>query len=73
VKLTVNDVIAEKDRVALNLSANGTHQSRFLGFAATGNKINFKEMFFFRIKNRKIVDGWDIVNVENVKEQLKKK
>ncbi len=72
-RYTVDDVIAEKDRVALNLSASGTHQSEFLGFAASDNTINFKELFFFKITNSKITDGWGIVNMENVKAQLKKK
>lgn len=70
---TVDDVIAEGDKVALNLSASGTHQNEFLGFGASDRKINYKEMFFFRIVNGRIVDGWSIVDMENVKNQLKKK
>lgn len=67
---TVIDVVADGNLVALNLSASGTHQDEFLGFAATGNKVEFKEMFFFKIVDQKITEGWGVVDVEGVKEQL---
>lgn len=69
---TIDSIIAEGDKVALNLSATGTHQNEFLGIAASGNRINYKEMFFFRLTNGKIVEGWVVVDVDGVKEQMKK-
>jgi predicted ester cyclase len=37
---TVNDIIAEKDRVAFRISWTGTHKGEFMGIAPTGK--NFK-------------------------------
>jgi steroid delta-isomerase-like uncharacterized protein len=67
---TVIDVVADGNLVALNLSASGTHQDEFLGFAATGNKVEFMEMFFFKVVDQMIIEGWGVVDLEGVKEQL---
>jgi steroid delta-isomerase-like uncharacterized protein len=67
---TVIDVVADGNLVALNLSASGTHQDEFLGFAATGNKVEFMEMFFFRVVDQMIIEGWGVVDLEGAKEQL---
>ncbi|PHN05739.1 ester cyclase [Flavilitoribacter nigricans] len=67
---TVVDAIAEGDRVALNLSAEGTHRDEFLGFEASGNKVIYREMFFFKMKDNKITEGWAVVDVDRVKSQL---
>ena len=69
---TIVDVIAEGDMVALNLLAKGTHQNEFLGFEASGSTVTYQEMFFFKLKNQKIVEGWSVVDVEQVKAQLEK-
>jgi predicted ester cyclase len=69
---TVDNAIAENDLVALSLTATGTHKNEFLGYAASNNKVIFKEMFFFRFSNKKIVDGWGVVDVDGVKSQISK-
>lgn len=70
---TIDAILAEGDLVALNTTGRGTHQEEFLGFEATGNKINYKHMFFYRIANGKIVEGWGVVDINGLQEQLKKK
>ncbi len=69
----IENVIAENSMVALNLSATGTHKEEFLGYKASDNKVVFKEMFFFRLSNKKIVEGWGVVDVDGLTKQISKK
>jgi hypothetical protein len=43
-----------------------------LRITASNNKVVFKEMFFFRFSNKKIVDGWGVVDIDGVKSQISK-
>lgn len=70
---SVDLAVAEGPDVALYLTATGTHKNEFHGFPASNNKVSFKEAFFFRISNNKITDGWGIVDLEGLKDQMKKK
>jgi predicted ester cyclase len=70
---SIESVVAESDLVALRTTVTGTHKDLFLGFAATNKKIVFKEMFFFRVLNRKIVEGWNVVDVDGIKRQIANK
>jgi steroid delta-isomerase-like uncharacterized protein len=67
---TVDYTTCEKDMVSLNLTATGTHKDEFFGYPASGKKIMFKEMFFFRIADDKIVEGWGVVDIDGIKRQI---
>jgi len=69
---TVHDVTAEGDIVAINLSGLATHQKEFLGFEASGNKVAYRVMYFYKVVDGKIVEGTGLINMELVKNQLKK-
>jgi predicted ester cyclase len=68
---TIDNIVAENDLVALNLTATGTQKDEFLGHAATNRRIRFKEMFFFRLAGLRIVEGWGVVDVNGVIGQIK--
>ena len=57
-KVKVEDIIAEGDKVAFLVTWTGTHQGDFDGIAPTGNKIEFSETFFNRYENGKVVESW---------------
>src|SRR5215207_9125000 len=56
--ITVEDMIAEGDRVAARVSMRGTHQGEFQGIAATGKRVQVQAMDMFRIADGKIVEHW---------------
>ena len=60
VRIQVDDVIAEGDKVAVRWSGSGTHQGDSLGFAASGNAVRFTGMTIGRVENGKIVEGWNV-------------
>jgi steroid delta-isomerase-like uncharacterized protein len=55
---TIEDMIAEGDRVAVRTTYRGTHRGDFQGIAATGNAITLKTIEICRISNGKITQLW---------------
>ncbi|MGW0819742.1 ester cyclase [Streptomyces sp. NPDC002845] len=56
---TIEDQIAEGDRVCTRWSWNGTHKGEFLGIAATGRNASMTGTTVFRFTpDGKIVEGW---------------
>jgi steroid delta-isomerase-like uncharacterized protein len=70
---TIENIIAEGDKVAVNCTATGTNKGDFFGSPATGNKVTYKEIFIYRVSNNKIVEAWVVVDLAGVKDQLSKK
>jgi steroid delta-isomerase-like uncharacterized protein len=58
VQVTVEDVMAEDDRVAARVVMRGTHRGEFQGIAPTGKQVEVRAMDMFRIENGKIVEHW---------------
>ena len=52
---TVDDVVAEGDRVAVRWHWTGTHKAPFRAFAATGQDVSNPGIGIFRFKDGKIV------------------
>ena len=63
IHLTVEDLIAEGDKVVARNTVTGTHQGEFMGVAPTGNSVTYNEMFIFRIADGKVVETWGVVDV----------
>ena len=72
VHYTIDNAIVEGDIVAVNSSVTGTAKSEMFGLPAAQKKVRFKQMFFFRLKNKKITEEWEVVDVDGIKTQLAK-
>jgi steroid delta-isomerase-like uncharacterized protein len=60
--LTILDLLAEGDQVAIHWRIDGTHKGDFLGVAATGKPVTFQGIALLRITDGKIADDiayWD--------------
>ena len=55
---SVDDVIAEGDRVAVRGTDRGTHQAEFMGRAASGRLVTTTWIEIFRLESGKAVEGW---------------
>ena len=55
---TIEDVIAEDDKVAWRSTITGTHQGTFRGIPPTGRSIRMTTMNILRIRNGKFVENW---------------
>jgi steroid delta-isomerase-like uncharacterized protein len=69
---TIDNAIVEEDMVAVNSTVTGTAKSEMFGLPAAQKKVRFKQMFFFRLKNNKITEEWEVVDVDGLKTQLAK-
>jgi steroid delta-isomerase-like uncharacterized protein len=56
---TVEDQIAEGDRVVTRWRMRGTHEGEFRGIAPTGNKLDITGIGIFRFSDGKVVESWD--------------
>lgn len=56
-RFTVEDQLAEGDRVATRWTWQGTHSGEFMGAAPTG-KVKITGMTIHRLRNGKIQEGW---------------
>ncbi len=57
-RITIEDMVGEADRVAWRLTVKGTHEAEFKGVSATGNEVTFSAQYIFRFRNGKIVERW---------------
>jgi predicted ester cyclase len=56
---TVEDQVAEGDRVVTRYTARGTHQGEFFGVAGTGNRVEFTGIQIDRFdESGKMVEEW---------------
>jgi len=56
--ITVEDVMAEGDRVAARVTMRGTHRGAFQGIAPTGKRVEVRAIDMFRMSHGKIVEHW---------------
>lgn len=58
-RVVVEDTVAEGDKVAARCSVSGSHQSDALGFAASGQPVEFDGITIVRVRDGKIVEAWN--------------
>ncbi len=68
--ITVEDYIAEGDKVFTRGYMTGTHTGTFQGIPATGKQINVKYIDEWRIKNGKATDNWVRIDMLTMMQQL---
>jgi predicted ester cyclase len=55
---TIEDLIAEGDKVAARWRSRATHQGDYMGIAPTGKDVEFTGISFYRIEGDKIAESW---------------
>lgn len=68
--LTIDDVVAEGDRVVVRTTLSGTHQGEMQGIPATGNSVTQPSISIFRLANGKIAEGWFATDNLSMMQQL---
>lgn len=67
---TIDDLIAEGDKVVARLTYRGTHKGELFGIAPTGRQVTYAGIAIFRIVDGKIVDGWVIGDTLGLMQQI---
>ena len=67
---TIEDLVAEGDRVTKRWSCTGTHQGELAGIPPSNNKVTVHATSIYRIENGKFVEGWFLVDNLGVMQQI---
>lgn len=67
---TVEDIIAEGQKVMVRFVVHGTHLGTFRGIPATGKKIEMGGISLERCAGGKIVEGWHYSDTHGMMQQL---
>jgi steroid delta-isomerase-like uncharacterized protein len=70
IQWTLEDVVAEGDKVAARFSIHGTHDGPFFGVPPSGKAIVGISMSFYRIVDGKIVEGYSLPNMFDIFQQF---
>jgi steroid delta-isomerase-like uncharacterized protein len=68
--ITVEDLIAEGDKVVSRNSVTGTHRGEYMGRPPSGRSVAYKEIYICRFVNGRIAETWGIVDVLSQMQQL---
>ena len=69
-KVTIDDIIAEDDKVVLRGTWSGTHKGEFMGIAPTGKSVSFGVIDTVRIAGGKLVEHWGQMDTMRLMQQL---
>ena len=69
---SIEDMIAEGDKVVTRYTFSGTHQGEFMNIPATGKPIKMKCIWIHRLEENRIVEGrdWGLVDIWGMMTQL---
>lgn len=68
--ITIEDMIAEADKVVARDTVTGTHQGEYMGLPPTGKSITYNEIFICRFADGRIAETWGVVDVLSQMRQL---
>ena len=60
--VSIEDVIAEGDKIVCRNVVTGTHQGDYMGLPATGRSVTYNEIFIFRFEGSRIAETWGVVD-----------
>ena len=67
---TIEDLIAEGDKVVAYKTLRGTHAGDWLGIPASGNSVEFKIVSIYRIIDNKLAEFWGLQDEMALRNQL---
>jgi steroid delta-isomerase-like uncharacterized protein len=68
--VTIDDIMADGDKVTARFTARGIHKGEFMGLPPTGKAITMTGIEIFRVKEGKIAELWGEVNLMGLMQQL---
>lgn len=69
--LTLEDLVAEGDRVVARLTMSGTHQGAFMGIRPKGRRFSVPAINIFLIRDGMITDSWAVLDMMTLTQQIK--
>ena len=69
-QVTIDDLIAEGDKVVARETWTGTHKGDFMGMPATGRRISFGVIDIVRVEDGQLVEHWAVSDSLTMLQQL---
>jgi steroid delta-isomerase-like uncharacterized protein len=69
-KQTIDDMVAEGDKVSVRSTFTGTHKGTYMGLPPSGKKISMKTVSIYRIKDGKLAETWGVSDMLGLMQQL---
>lgn len=69
-RMTIDDLLAEGDKVGIRMTWTGTHTGNFYGYAPTGRQVSVTSIGIDRIANNKVIEGWGELDMLGLYEQM---
>jgi predicted ester cyclase len=70
VAMTIEDIVAEGDKVVARLSSHARQTGEFMGMPASGREYTIPEIHIFRLKDGKVVEHWVQADMMGLMTQL---
>ena len=69
-RVDVEDVVVQGNRVAARVVHRGTHRGTFLGLAPTGRAVTYEGTVIFRVENERVAERWGTVDLFGLVQQI---
>jgi predicted ester cyclase len=69
-QITVEDMVAEGDKVAVRWRLRATHQGEFMGIPPTGNQVTMTGIDINRLEGGRLVERWGNEDMLGLLQQL---
>lgn len=69
-RFTIEDMLAEGDRVSTRVVWHATHRGEFAGITATGRQIALPTIFIHRMEQGKAAESWGFAGALNIFDQI---
>jgi steroid delta-isomerase-like uncharacterized protein len=69
-KATIQDIIAEGDKVVIRMTWSGTQKGEFMGVPPTGKSVSFGVLDIIRVAGGKFVEHWGQMDSMGLMQQL---
>lgn len=70
-KLTIEDIVVEGDKLVARYSGRGTHRGVFCGIPATGATVSFTEIDIVRFEGDRIAEWWHNEDLQPLAQQVR--
>ena len=71
IHFSLDSVVAEEDKVAVQYRFLGTHEGQFLGLVPTGNRIDIGGMLIARLVDDQIDSAWSVFDSGQLMQQVR--
>jgi steroid delta-isomerase-like uncharacterized protein len=71
IEFTIEDLLADDDRVAVRLTSGARHVGDFMGMPASGRSYRIGEIHLFRLRDGQVVEHWHQMDTMGLMQQLR--